>query len=340
MRVSEDLPPPRPETGGQPPPPSGRPRPQPPPPPTADEYWVSVPSGWQGQPPPSGRPQPLPPPPGKPADPVGLRPRDVGGILDAAIRLYRSHWKGLMGIVSVLLVPATFILAAITATGSVAGTVAATVIDYLVVTPLLGAAVVKAGADVYLGDPISVSGTYRFVWDKAWRLVGLVLLVVAFFGVPVAITAAVAVAGIVPLAIALGIAFVVLAVLFGVRWYFAATTIVLEDRGVIGSLTRSWGLSDGHFWKMVGTLLLAGILVAIVSTIVSTPFAVPFFLDILSGGDGTGLFGLFVQTIGSTIAAIITQPFMSLVGVLLYFDLRIRDEGFDLEVMARELRGA
>ncbi|MDX1621838.1 MAG: hypothetical protein R3320_12650, partial [Nitriliruptorales bacterium] len=147
-------------------------------------------------------------------------------------------------------------------------------------------------------------------------------------------------ADLVVVAVLFGVAAAVLGVLFAIRCYFAATTIVLEDRETIGSLTRSWRLTAGHFWKVAGTLLLAGLLAGIVNTIIATPFAIPFFFDVLSGGDGSGLVTLFVQTLGNTVAAVVTQPFTSLVGVLLYFDLRIRDEGFDLEVMARELRGS
>jgi hypothetical protein len=36
---------------------------------------------------------------------------------------------------------------------------------------------------------------------------------------------------------------------------------------------------------------------------------------------------------------VLTTPYTNLVVVLLYFDARIRKEGFDMEVMARELGG-
>jgi hypothetical protein len=42
----------------------------------------------------------------------------------------------------------------------------------------------------------------------------------------------------------------------------------------------------------------------------------------------------------NALATVITTPFVMLVIVLLYFDLRIRKEGFDIEVMARELASA
>ena len=41
--------------------------------------------------------------------------------------------------------------------------------------------------------------------------------------------------------------------------------------------------------------------------------------------------------IGLSLAAILTTPFTTLITVLLYFDLRIRKEAFDLEVMAHEM---
>ena len=248
-----------------------------------------------------------------------------------------------MGIVAVLLVPSSFLIAATTATGSIAGTVIATVFQYVVIAPLLAAAVVKGSADVYLGDPLTVGGTYRFVWTKIGRLVGLVFVLLVIIGVGIGGAALLAFAvgeASVFAAIVLAIGAVAVGVFLLVRLYFAATTIVLEDQRTFGSIARTWRLTRGHFWKALGTLLLAFILAAIVNTIISTPFAVPYFMDLLSGGDGSGLVVLFVQTLGSTVAAVVTQPFTSLVGVLLYFDLRIRDEGFDLEMMARELRGA
>ena len=44
-----------------------------------------------------------------------------------------------------------------------------------------------------------------------------------------------------------------------------------------------------------------------------------------------------LYAIGISLAAIITTPFTTLITVLLYFDLRIRKEAFDLEVMAHEM---
>jgi hypothetical protein len=41
--------------------------------------------------------------------------------------------------------------------------------------------------------------------------------------------------------------------------------------------------------------------------------------------------------VGSIISALVTTPFVAIVATLIYFDGRIRQEGFDLQVMAQGL---
>ena len=52
----------------------------------------------------------------------------------------------------------------------------------------------------------------------------------------------------------------------------------------------------------------------------------------------TSSWGWLLRFVGASIAGIVTTPFLSMIPVLLYFDMRVRKEGFDLEVMARELQ--
>ena len=62
---------------------------------------------------------------------------------------------------------------------------------------------------------------------------------------------------------------------------------------------------------------------------------VPFFvLGYLAGGAGWVFMGA-----GQTLAGLLTTPFSTIVLVLIYFDLRIRKEAFDLSVLAQQLQG-
>ena len=207
-----------------------------------------------------------------------------------------------MGVVAIVVVPLTFLLNALAASGNWLALGLVTVVNFFVLTPMLAAAIVKASADAYLGSDPDIVGTYRYAFGRIGPLLLVILLMT--------------------IGILLGfIALIIPGLILLVRWYFAPTIVVVEDERGTDAIKRAWRLSSGHFWKIVGTVLLAGILAGIVATIISLPFRGPYV----------------IQSLGESIASVITQPFTSIVGVLLYFDMRIRKEGFDLELMAREL---
>ena len=59
-----------------------------------------------------------------------------------------------------------------------------------------------------------------------------------------------------------------------------------------------------------------------------------------AGGAGLGPDAWPISALVSVLATVLVTPFGMLVVVLLYFDLRIRKEGYDIEVMAQELASA
>jgi hypothetical protein len=100
-------------------------------------------------------------------------------------------------------------------------------------------------------------------------------------------------------------------------------------------MRRSWQLVRRSFWRVLGILLLAGIVVAVAGFVLQIPFAV---LESLAGGSG-GVFGLggtrsiaavIIAGVGSIVAGAVTRPISAGVTVLLYLDLRMRKEGLDL----------
>ena len=305
-----------------------------------------------GQPPPPppfppGQPLP-PPPPGIPTTsgvrPLALRPMGVGEILDAAIRLYRAEWKSLMAIVAIALVPITFLQAFLTrSTGSpfsteaVSANVDATlitsvvlgIIQVLVIQPFLTAAVEKASADVYLGHEVLVGPTFRYAVSRIHSILWITILMMLVVLVPGVVLVIFGALGAEEVAIVLGIIMVVFLIIVFVRFVFGSTVLVVEGKKGSKALRRSWELAKGSFWKIVGTLLLAGIMASVVEGVLSIPGAVAF------AAIGPG--GWPFLAIGGSLAAIITTPFSTLITVLLYFDLRIRKEAFDLEVMAQEM---
>ncbi len=117
----------------------------------------------------------------------------------------------------------------------------------------------------------------------------------------------------------------------------SAPAVVLERQGPVDSIRRSWALVRPLFWRVLGILLLTYLIVFVASFILEIPFAI--IADVLDTRttDALGITtttvtvtSTIVSTIGSIIVGTITRPFLAAVAVLLYMDVRMRDEGLDL----------
>lgn len=158
--------------------------------------------------------------------------------------------------------------------------------------------VVAAAID---GEPITGGAASRFAFSR------MVLLVAA--GV-------LAAAG-----VSLGL---VLLVIPGI-WLAVSVTmlphvVALEDRGVIGSLSRSITLVRGRWWPTLGYLLLVGLMGSVAGGLLQF-VAVPL---VAVGDISTGLALVFVTGLifqGLVMAAI------AVMSTMWYFDLRARQEG-------------
>jgi hypothetical protein len=247
-------------------------------------------------------------PGGGPQPPVQLRAMGIGEILDAAIKLYQANWRTFMGIVAVLVVPFGLLVAFVDTIGPELAVGVFLLGNFLVVRPLLEGAMAKAAADIYLGHDVEIGATYGYVAP----LIGSLLWVIVLAGAAV-----------------LGgfILLIIPGIFLLIRFYFAVVVVVVEGERGTAALRRSWRLVKGSTWRVLGIVLVIAIIGGILTAIISVPFTLLFA--------GTDVFAF--EILGDVIAGIIVEPFVALAVVLLYFDLRIRKEGYDLEVMARDL---
>ena len=193
------------------------------------------------------------------------------------------------------------------------------IVYYLLLSPLLKASMVRAVAGIYLGVHSTASQSIRFGASK----LGWVLLAGFLSGLLIGVAT---------------LALIVPGIILYVRYSFIAPAIVVEgEKG--GAIGRSWRLSKGLGWHIFGTLVLAGILAAIVTIILTLPASFITLNESLTTGT-TSSSAWVLRAVLSSIATVIVTPFATTVGVLLYFDARIRKEGFDIAVMAREVGSA
>lgn len=88
-------------------------------------------------------------------------------------------------------------------------------------------------------------------WRPQFSLIGLGVLVVILAIIP-----------------CIGaLALLVLSILGGVRLMFTEHSIMLEQKGAIESLKRSWALTRDSFWRLFGILIVIGLLLVIISAV-------------------------------------------------------------------------
>ncbi|MBD3293666.1 MAG: hypothetical protein GF393_12135 [Armatimonadia bacterium] len=300
-----------------------------------------------------------------------LRPMNLADLLDAVIRLYRHNFGTLIRIAAVVHIPIGLVYVSSVAilgtamdaeggfgsAGSsatiIAGGLGLTlcVLLYLLTMPIVQGAIAKAVAQSHLGESPSVWGVYRFVLRRGLRLLAVTLLIgliqtfaaiIPLLPGGVVIGAALVESGgdlpsMGAAAIVLGLvgtiaSLVVVTYLF-VKLFFCALAVVLEDQGVLESFQRSWRLTDGHFIRVAVTFIIVAGMTVVFTYILSVPIEVGgAALQFVSMAAGQAL-----SAAGQIVAQIIVQPVLIVATVLLYYDLRIRKEGFDLVMMAETI---
>ena len=124
----------------------------------------------------------------------------------------------------------------------------------------------------------------------------------------------------------------------GVHWFAAAYAVVLEGKGPIAGLGRSWNLVRGSWWRVLGITLLVGIIAIFAGFVIALPVGVIVGLALWAAG-AEGAVWTLIGSLPGAVATVLVTPFAYIAGVLLYFDLRVRKEGFDLDALAAETSG-
>jgi hypothetical protein len=105
-----------------------------------------------------------------------------------------------------------------------------------------------------------------------------------------------------------------------IAWYAALPVLVVERMGPIASLRRSAELTKGHRWKIFGIMLTMGIVAGIIGAVVNAVS--------MLGNNGT------VHLVAEYLLQALIIAFESVVGVVLYHDLRAAKEGINTERIA------
>lgn len=284
-----------------------------------------------------------------------MRPLGIGDMVDRVITLYRSRplvflivsaipylllsiafyglGSGYMPLLATLSDPSTAAdpealdpeaLSALGTFGSGMG------LASLVLLSVQGAALVHAAADGYHARPGSIGGSLAAGLRASLRIMGagcLAVFALTFLIVAIFVGAALTREPIV-FAVAAFVA-VVIGLYILASWLLVPMVATLEGTGPLHSLRRSWQLSSRSRWRVLALLVLLVILQIVLSAIFSLVFLAPFTAD--------PRIRFAVQGAVNVLISIAWAPIYYGTYTLLYYDLRVRREGYDLSIAAEAL---
>ncbi|WP_307842764.1 hypothetical protein [Salinibacterium sp. NK8237] len=313
-----------------------------------------------------------PPKPGLiPLSPMGLgtilsaslmvlrrNPRPTFGLALAIMSIVMVASLALVGIVTFAGVERTLSASDADAAAIEAGAAAGTILSALfaVVLSLIGGALLQGIVSLEVargavGERLRLRGLWAAAKGRIWALIGWSGLVTVAVVVGISIIAGAAVllfmwgetAGIVigVLVMLVGIlGGVFLAAWLGTFFAFVPSALMIERLPLGQAIRRSWSLVKGSFWRTFGILLLIMVIVNTVSSVVTAPLSFIGGLGVAllnpTGDEDAGAIAfvaLYIVTIiVSVVISAVTIVIQSAAPALLYIDMRMRKEGFDLEL--------
>lgn len=287
---------------------------------------------------------------------VQFEPMSVGRIYDVAFNLYRRNFLRFIVIVAIVQVPvgllsvirnaamsssastrsaeqsdaetntgtypARYGNAGSPSSGQFMGIIAGTLIGAVITVVgnmLSQAALIKNISETYLGNEVTVGNAYKFVLPKLLTLIGASLLVGLVVGVGFLLL-------------------VVPGVIFSLWYALTVPSVVVEKHTVTSAMSRSKNLVAGNLGKVFVVVLLATILSFVIGMVLGLVGTIGSMAVSAGSAGGNSHLALFISQGASVVAQILAAPIAAAAYVLLYYDLRIRKEGFDLEMLAESMQ--
>jgi len=266
-----------------------------------------------------------------------LRPLRIGEILDVTIKLYLRNARTLLLLVLVIAGPLHLLAVLIglstapadragfgafgqsssspsihrLSASSVTGQILVVLLDFVVST-LATAVCFKAVSDAYLGERPAVGPSLRFVGRRLPAVAWVTLL---FY------------VGLIPAFILLFVP----GIWLGIAWIVAVPALLLEGCRGSKALRRSFRLVRGRWWPTFGALAVGYVLASVVSAILVEVLILPF------GFSATTDAAVIANELAMAVAAVLVTPFTAALTAVIYYDLRVRKEGFDVTLLAERL---
>ncbi len=254
-----------------------------------------------------------------------LRPLSTSELLDRTFHLYRNNFLVFVGIaaipqlvVLVLQLTGSALMVGSPILGGLFTALVAGLASFVAIE-VSHAATVLAVSEIHLDRRASIGAAFSAAKQSLGRVIGISL------GVGIAV--------------AIGFVFLLIpGIYLALAWSLAIPVTVLEGGGLGASTSRSKELTRGSLGRIFVILLLVGILTFVVSFIIQFPLGL---LTAMSGQSyiaGSTALAHAMQSIGGFLSTSLVGPLGTIALTLIYYDQRVRKEGFDLQLMMSALQ--
>lgn len=274
---------------------------------------------------------------------LDLRPLSIGELLDRTFSLYRRNFLLFIGISAIpqllvlamrlaqtALMPARKVVVPTPTTefqsaspgfvvAGVAGMVLLVVVGlivYFVAYLFSQGGTVYAVSELYLGRTTtigqSLSRMRGELWSLFWLIVfNLVILIVSF------------------------ILLIIPSIYMACRLCVCIPAALLEGLGPFDALQRSFALTKGN----AGRAFLILLLYVVILYAALFLFGIPFGIAMQSAAKDPAMLRVWtaLMQIGNFVAGVLVTPVLTIASSIFYFDLRVRKEAFDLQLMMNPL---
>lgn len=287
-----------------------------------------------------------------------LRPLSVGEVLDRAFQVYRRSFASMYLVALIGALPLGVLMVVVARGGGQQADPAASIGYLLLLLPVVLVSTLLAwGALAELvdrsvkGEPAAIGAGLARGLRAFLPLLGALLVVGFFcgalsfpFGIAFGILGVVAGTGQTMSAggaIALFAVMFAMMVVIGLVWislgFFLTPVIVVERKGPIAAVGRSFQLGKGGRWRVVGIAVIAALIGFLPGLTVDI---VPFILSAMRGHGAPGLLdasGFNLYLVIKVAVSALTTPFTAGCMMMAYYDRRVRLEGLDVELASAAL---
>ncbi len=248
--------------------------------------------------------------------PEPLREQSAGEIVRNTFTTYRRHFRPVFLAFFLPMFPLSFLGAELDEQLPAAWNGAVGMLSAMLVTPFAYAATALILSDSYLGIRPSVRRAYGTVFRGfALRIISTNFIATV--------------------AVLLGLILLVIPGFVMGAWILLATPVViLERQANLAALRRSKQLGDGFHWRNIGVLLVLG---AILIVFWLLWFAVAWTVSEMFLIDTSGEWNSWDRYLSALFQAV-AEPAVIVALVLIYYDMRIRKEAYDITLLGQDLR--